>query len=173
MGDRDALLDWKAFEAHSIPTKGINLPPLFEEALLQAAQAVGLQAANAAAVQHHGLQILELGCGCGELAENLSAQGHDVVGVDANENAISLARERKHVNRCRFLVDDVTTFRIPNYSTHNDGVDHLFDFCILQLLLSIVGNVAKRRQKATSNYSDSTSFSQKGWTHLPFMQWSK
>jgi len=144
MGDRDALHDWKAFEARSIPTKGIKLPPLFEEAL-KAAQAEGKQAANA-------LQILELGCGCGKLAQHLSEQGHTLVGVDVNESAIALAQERNnYVDRCRFFVDDVTTFRISNYANH-DGVDQHFDFCILQLLLSIVGNVAKRCQTITTAY---------------------
>jgi len=144
MGDRDALHDWKAFEAHSIPTKGIKLPPLFEEAL-KAAQAKGKQAANS-------MQILELGCGCGELAQHLSEQGHALVGVDVNESAIALAQDRNnHVDRCRFFVDDVTTFRISNYTNH-DSVDQHFDFCILQLLQSIVGNVAKRRQTINTAY---------------------
>lgn len=142
---RDSIQDWKAFEANNIPTKGIKLPPLFEKAL-KAAQAEGKQAANE-------LQILELGCGCGELALHLSEQGHTLVGVDVNENAIALAQDHnKFVDRCRFFVDDVTTLRMSKYTTSHDGVDKHFDFCILQLLLSIVGNVANRRQSITTAY---------------------
>eukprot|EP00984_Skeletonema_dohrnii_P003451 scaffold1167_cov108-Skeletonema_dohrnii-CCMP3373.AAC.11 len=115
------------------------------------------------------MQILELGCGCGELAQHLSEQGHTLVGVDVNESAIALAQDRNnYVDRCRFFVDDVTTFRISNYSNH-DGVDEHFDF----LHITITAIHCWQRCKSTSNFSHSISISEKRWIRLHLMQWSK
>lgn len=139
---RDALLDWKAFHAHDIPTKGIKLPPLFEETL------------TVLAANRPCLQILELGCGTGELATSLAEKGHRVVGIDVNEGAIAQAQtfyqqriasnynDSNKIGTTTFLVGDVTTL------THS--LPEKVDFCILQLLLSIVGNASKRYQAISS-----------------------
>jgi SAM-dependent methyltransferase len=146
---RDALLDWKAFHAHDIPTKGIKLPPLFEETL------------TVLAANRPCLQILELGCGTGELATSLAEKGHRVVGIDVNEGAIVQAQtsyqqriasnynDSNKIGTATFLVGDVTTFRLEHLSsTHS--LPEKVDFCILQLLLSIVGNASKRYQTISS-----------------------
>ena len=110
MNSRDALVDWKAFSAGNIPTKGIRLPPVFNETLHLANSEKGQL-----------LHILELGCGCGELAFHLASRGHRVVGIDANEGAIALAEKQRKLldddtsTRVNFLVDDVTSFRVHEH----------------------------------------------------------
>ena len=146
---RDALLDWKAFHAHDIPTKGIKLPPLFEETL------------TVLAANRPCLQILELGCGTGELATSLAEKGHRVVGIDVNEGAIEQAQtyyQQRIASNCNdsnaigtttFLVGDVTSFRLEHLSSSH-SLPEKVDFCVLQLLLSIVGNASKRYQTISS-----------------------
>lgn len=79
-----------------------------------------------------------------------------VVGVDANEAAIQLANTNQQQsssdisNSATFLVGDVTTFRFKNQL--NEDCGNLFDVCILQLLLSIVGGPEQRRQTLTTAF---------------------
>ena len=42
--------------------------------------------------------VLDLGCGTGSLAELLSAAGYDMIGVDASEEMLELAYEKKAVS---------------------------------------------------------------------------
>lgn len=52
-----------------------------------------------------GLQVLDLGCASGEVAQGMTDRGALVVGVDASEQMLTLARRR--VPRARFILQDV------------------------------------------------------------------
>jgi len=65
-------------------------------------------------LRDHGLRrahIVEAGCGSGILAKRLADAGHHVVGIDASEAMIRLARAR--APRARFRVASLTTAFIP------------------------------------------------------------
>ena len=136
-----AAEDWKRFDANSIPSKGIELPPIFHETL---------DLARAGRCGNKPLRILELGCGCGDLSLHLlgicqgqgdtKKEGVMVVGTDINEDAIDAARSKAaSTTQANFLVADVTSDRFScRFPTQ-------FDFVILQLLLSIVGGLEQRR----------------------------
>lgn len=56
--------------------------------------------------------VLDAGCGIGETATELAAQGYEVVGIDASAAAIAQARqaaEQRDVS-VELVVDDITTF---------------------------------------------------------------
>ena len=55
--------------------------------------------------------VVDLGCGSGVLAEQLTAAGFDVVGVDISEAMIALARDR--VPQARFHAAPLLSFAIP------------------------------------------------------------
>lgn len=56
------------------------------------------------------LRVIELGCGAGELALLLEAEGHQVTGVDASRVAVEWAREKALAanSKAIFVHDDVT-----------------------------------------------------------------
>jgi SAM-dependent methyltransferase len=143
---RDPTKDWAAFSPDQIPTKGIKLPGLFHDTL---------RALEQDATQQQSLQILELGCGCGELCAFLQSRQHKVIGTDINHGAIASANENCLLPGTCFVAD-VT---IPNFAEDIQSKQQLaycgksspntmtttFDFVILQLLLSIVGGPASRK----------------------------
>jgi 2-polyprenyl-3-methyl-5-hydroxy-6-metoxy-1,4-benzoquinol methylase len=53
------------------------------------------------------LDVLDLGCGKGEVSQQIAANGHNVLGVDINSERIALAKSRTTTPRCRFSVCDV------------------------------------------------------------------
>lgn len=53
------------------------------------------------------LDVLDLGCGEGEVSQRIAANGHNVLGVDINSERIALANSRTTTPRCRFSVCDV------------------------------------------------------------------
>ena len=156
---RDPVADWKAFSAKLIPSKGIHLPTLFH------------QTVDALQKQKHPslLNILELGCGCGALAHSLLQSGHNVTGIDINEQAIEMAKEQQQkqqqmngTGRGRFLMADVTkeTFSLLHFNFDDNGDNDsyslkniVYDFCILQLLLSIVGGPPERLKTLKNAFS--------------------
>jgi SAM-dependent methyltransferase len=58
----------------------------------------------------HGL-VIDLGCGSGILAEQVSAAGFDVLGMDISEALVALARQR--VPRGRFRVESLLAAELP------------------------------------------------------------
>jgi SAM-dependent methyltransferase len=138
---RDSTKDWAAFSPEHIPTKGMKLPDLFHDTLRSLEKDATQQS----------LQILELGCGCGELCAFLQSRQHMVIGTDINHGAIASANEKCLPGTC--FVADVT---MPNFAKEiqskqlqafgkSSRMTNTFDFVILQLLLSIVGGPASRK----------------------------
>lgn len=55
-------------------------------------------------------RILDLGCGNGEIANLLIADGFDVIGIDASHTGIEVANQK---NSGRFFVHDISEDRLP------------------------------------------------------------
>ena len=126
--------DWAAFAPEAIPSKGARLPPVFDAAL--------------SCLEHaapSGLRIVELGCGCGELAAALQSRGHEVLGVDVNAGAVARAAQRCPAGR--FVPADVGAPGLVARAAATLGAEArgCFDFAVLQLLLSVVGGPEERR----------------------------
>src|SRR5262245_34110374 len=64
-------------------------------------------------------QVLDLGCGIGAQARDLSRFGATVLGVDASREAIDHAASRG-IPRARFVCDDITNLR--DHAQEVDGV---------------------------------------------------
>ena len=58
-------------------------------------------------------KALDIGCGTGDNAIWLAAQGFEVVACDLSKTAIKLAREKKGSEACRVLVADFLADEIP------------------------------------------------------------
>lgn len=62
-------------------------------------------------IKHHkGKKILDVGCGNGEIACRLIADGYDVYGIDASETGIKVANSRF---RDRFFIQDPNSELLP------------------------------------------------------------
>jgi SAM-dependent methyltransferase len=66
-----------------------------------------------------GAQIIDLGCGIGDQASDLSRMGAHVFGVDGNQDAIDHAKSRE-IPRAQFVCCDITN--IKNSELKFDGV---------------------------------------------------
>ena len=74
---------------------------------------------NQAASSRHGdrrgrgghLYILDLCCGSGQMARALTARGFQVIGLDASESMLRLARQNAPL--ARFIRADMRFFRLP------------------------------------------------------------
>lgn len=124
---RDPTADWISFSAEAIPSKGVKLPDLFWNTLQESENQLQ---------RDEKCSILELGCGCGELANSLHRRGHRVTGVDVNEGGI--AQARLSCPDATFLVRDVRSIEAIQKNQ--------YELVILQLLLSIVGSLDDRRR---------------------------
>lgn len=146
--------DWEGMLARDIPSKGVHLPDVFYGALegLEAGGAEHAEMAKAE-IPRTKLRILEVGCGNGELAVLLHARGHIVLGVDVNSEAVVAAAEScpqarfivadsaceafpAQVERSLGLCDDLAAPAAPDPAAPQER--GLFDFAVLQLLLSIL-----------------------------------
>ena len=75
-------------------------------------------------------KILDLCCGTGQLAQELTARGYQVVGVDISSEMIELAR--LNAPNAEFIVQDARDFYFPEsfdcvVSTY-DSLNHILDF---------------------------------------------
>ena len=66
-----------------------------------------------------GAQVVDLGCGIGDQARDLSQLGAHVFGVDGNQGAIDHAKSRG-IPRARFVCCDITD--IKDTELKSDGV---------------------------------------------------
>jgi len=158
--------NWAAYKASDIPSKGLQLPQLFYDTL-QKVETEGHAPVTHAYNPNPAFKLvrtLELGCGCGALSDYLSkVRKHVVIGTDVNQEALEMARgSAKLPFTTNFLVADVTrtamveemdqmlklhvnTIFLP-FGTAGSTCRGMFDFVVLQLLLSIIGGVMERTQ---------------------------
>ena len=74
-----------------------------------------------------GSRVLDLGCGNGTLTTELAARGYDVVGLDASEAMLDLARNAHP--ELRFIQGDATSFELkePVDAVFSNAVLHWID----------------------------------------------
>ena len=60
-----------------------------------------------------GRDVLDIGCGDGRTSRRLAGRGANVLGVDPDEAAISLARAAGTTDTCRFRAADVLDLVLP------------------------------------------------------------
>jgi SAM-dependent methyltransferase len=77
------------------------------------------EAAFAACPIESGQRVLDLGCGPGDLSSELVKRGAKVIGVDSDENLLSIARKRD-LKDCTFLNQDLTMLQLEHSSF--DGI---------------------------------------------------
>ncbi|MFB2772382.1 class I SAM-dependent methyltransferase [Pelatocladus sp. BLCC-F211] len=58
-----------------------------------------------------GAHILELGCGCGHLAQQLNLRGYKVTGIDASKGLLNYARN--NAPESEFILSDIRQFDLP------------------------------------------------------------
>lgn len=66
-----------------------------------------------------GQTVLDLGCGIGDLASDLSMRGARVIAVDGNEDFLQFARSRS-IKNAEFIAADLRSFSEPNFRV--DGI---------------------------------------------------
>jgi trans-aconitate methyltransferase len=66
-----------------------------------------------------GQIVFDLGCGIGDLANDLAARGARVIGIDANEDFLQFARSRS-IKNAEFRAADLRSFSEPNFQA--DGI---------------------------------------------------
>ena len=66
-----------------------------------------------------GQTVLDLGCGIGDLAVDLAKRGAHVIGIDANEDFLQLAR-RRAIRNAEFHAANLRSFSEPNLKV--DGI---------------------------------------------------
>lgn len=129
---RDAREDWRRFAPGDIPTKEAT-PQL--DAFLAAAAAASPEPPT----------LLDVGCGSGRLSRRIHELGFSVLGVDISSAAIQAAREQPPPpaaaasRRLAFAEADFAAEAAPRL---DDGP---FDIAVCQLVVSIVGGPAERR----------------------------
>ena len=128
---QDSKEYWSEYEVNAIPTKE-SLHCSFSS-----------QLSNLLSTKEHPT-LLDLGCGDGRLSKQLVDQGFKVIGVDINKEAAAVANKRFTGSDSRAFCEDCTKLRLSEK----------FDCCLCQLLLSIIGNVKRRRQllRTASNH---------------------
>lgn len=75
-------------------------------------------------------KILEAGCGIGYWVFWLAEQGHEALGIDISDKAISIAKnysKKNHINNCSFLNADVRS--IPFKENY---FDYIFSFGVIE-----------------------------------------
>lgn len=130
---RDAREDWRRFDAGMIPSKAAT--PKLDTFLSGIRQAAG---------GAPPLEVLDVGCGTGRLARRLHESGFSVTGVDISPEAVHAARTLPlHAGSAahspRFFEADFAAESPP------DIAGGPFDVVVCQLVLSIIGDAANRR----------------------------
>jgi SAM-dependent methyltransferase len=125
--ERDTKKDWREYHVDKIPTKE-KLPEYLYKILAKE----GVE------------KILDLGCGTGKFAIDLSERGYSVTGIDINPEAIEAAKLRaaqlpsyKQRGHLRFIIGDATNLKLGEI---------LFDAVLMQLLISIIGKAKDRKR---------------------------
>lgn len=82
--------------------------------------------------------VLDLGCGIGNQARDLSRLGANVLGVDANQDVIDYAN-RRGIPRARFLRDNITN--LMEYELESDGVWASFTVAYFPQFEQLLGGI--------------------------------
>ena len=83
--------------------------------------------------ERHGStsRLLDIGCGAGFLSNALAREGFDVVGIDASDASLTIARSHDETNRVRYDVGDALALPYPAASfdavSAMDFLEHVED----------------------------------------------
>lgn len=160
MAMRDALEDWRRFDAQKIPSKA-STPQLDKV----------LAAVQETAPKNRPLALLDVGCGTGRIGRRLYDRGFSVLGVDVNPDAVRTAQDlavsataqdlavsaAAPDRSLRFVEGDFAADRAPRI----EGGP--FDVVVCQLVLSIIGD-ARRRSNLLRHVSEH--LRPGGWLYL-------
>lgn len=119
------------------------LAPYYDELMSHVPYDKWIQFTNEQYAKHHvtGKNILELGCGTGEIAIRLAAEGYNVIGVDLSEDMLTVgmqkAMERQvHVQWIKQNIVELTGFEkidmivsyldVMNYITSERDLEQVF-----------------------------------------------
>ena len=80
------------------------------------------------------IDVLDVGCGTGDLAVKLADKFHSVIGVDVSQNAIDKCNALPYRHNVKFMVGDVLDNRLPSKLKLSCGVE-AFDIVVAQFLL--------------------------------------
>lgn len=87
-----------------------------------------------------GASILDLCCGTGQLAQELTALGYTITGIDGSAEMLRYAR--RNAPAARFVLDDARTFKLPPiYHAVLSTFDSLNHIMTLQQLTDAFNNV--------------------------------
>lgn len=119
---------WAKLNAQAIPSKTQLHPALFK------------------ALGNGSGRLLDLGCGDGRLTADLakSFPDYQILGIDVNEAAIALARER--VASLDTSLAKRLLFEPGDATARVDAESSSFQVVLLQLVLSVVGGLEQRRK---------------------------
>lgn len=88
-----------------------------------------------------GQRVLDVGCGSGVFAQHLAAQGCEVLGIDANREAVDYARRRFAGGRLSFLHGYLDELDLPPASfdaaTCLEIVEHVEPFQVAELFAGL------------------------------------
>ncbi len=99
------------------------------------------------------LSILEVGCGRGYLSLELARRGHDLLGIDVNEQAIRIAYQTRNTdpyNSSRGSLE----YRVSDFAVWNN-TDGKFDLVIFNRVLHHIPQPAKALEKVRNLLSPS------------------
>lgn len=99
----------------------------------RSAEALADHAYTLPAIKHllpgEGMTILDVGCGNGYIASQLTAMGHDVIGIDASEDGIAIARKAHPYMRFEIhsAYDDFRDIAVDiDLVVSSEVIEHLF-----------------------------------------------
>lgn len=119
----------KAFDDQSLPGWETYRGSATPAALVRAQQRLELPWVLEKIRRHIGYraQILDLGCGCGGVANALALRGHRVVGIDQNPEALNIAKIWDKTQSVQYRLGDI--HKLPFSNKSFDVVVALDVFC--------------------------------------------
>jgi len=92
--------------------------------------------------EHGALLILDLGCGTGDIAIEMSKRSYEVIAIDKSDEMLSVAKEKQGADDVQFVCQDITKFELygtvdimicfldtVNHITNETKLDKVFSLC--------------------------------------------
>ena len=99
-------------------------------------------------VSGHKLRILEVGCGRGYLSLELARRGHELLGIDINEETVKIAKQTMNTDPYNSERGELE-YQVSDFGAWN-GADRKFDLVIFNRSLHHIPQPAKVLEKVQS-----------------------